>query len=200
MMFAHIFGIIFHPQTEWEKIAGLPDNDIKRLLPYPIIMALLPAVAFYFGTTQIGWKVIGDDITRLAPEIAISLTVLFYCALMGAVIFIGWMINWMAGTYDANSFIIKGVVLVAYAVTPIFLAGILAFYPIWWLDIFVATIACCYAARLLYLGVPPMMHVPEDRGFLYASAVFMMALVYMVVVLAATAILWEYVATPTFVD
>ena len=200
MMFNHVFGLLFHPQTEWEKIGSLPDKTVKRMLPYPIIMALIPAIGFYFGTTQVGWKIIGDDITRLAPESAIPLTVLFYCAIMGAVVFIGWMVDWMSGTYSADSYPIKGVVLVGYAVTPIFLAGALAFYPIWWLDIFVATIACSYAARLIYLGVPAMMHVPEDRGFLYASAVFMMALVYMVVVLTATAILWEYVATPTFVD
>lgn len=199
-MFNHIFGIIFSPQTEWGKIAALSDTQIKRMLPYPIIMALLPAIGFYVGTTQVGWKIIGDDVTRLSPESAIPLTVLFYCAIMGAVVFIGWMVNWMSSTYDANSFAIKGVVLIGYAVTPVFLAGALAFYPIWWLDILIATVACSYAARLLYLGVPPMMHVPEDRGFLYASAVFMIALVYMVVVLTATAILWEYVATPTFVD
>lgn len=199
-MFGHIFGIMFHPQNEWAKIAALSDKDIKRMLPYPIVMALLPAIGFYVGTTQVGWSIIGSEVTRLSPESAIPLTVLFYSAIIGAVIFIGWMVNWMSATYEAESFPIKGVVLMGYAITPIFLAGALAVYPVWWLDICVATVACCYAARLIYLGVPPMMHVSEDRGFLYASAVFMMALVYMVIVLTATAILWEYVATPTFID
>ena len=58
----------------------------------------------------------------------------------------------------------------------------------------------CYSIRLLYLGVPKLMQVPEDLGMLYASALFAVALVYAVVVLGATVILWEYVAAPVFVD
>lgn len=44
------------------------------------------------------------------------------------------------------------------------------------------------------------MHVPEELGMLYASALFAVALVYVVVVLGATVILWEYIAAPVFVD
>ena len=87
-----------------------------------------------------------------------------------------------------------------YACTPIFLAGAFGVYPVWWFDVLLATVACSYAIRLLYLGVPPVMRIPEDRGFLYASAVFMMALVYIVLVLVATVILWEFVTMPVFVD
>jgi len=199
-MFAHMFGVLFNPESEWHKMSVLPDKDVKKLLPFPIAMALLPAIAFYVGSTMTGWKVLGNDITRMTPDSAIPISVLFYAAIMGAVVFIGWMIHWMSATYDARSFVIKGVVLMGYACTPIFLAGLFAIYPVWWFDILLATAACGYAIRLVYLGVPAMMKVPEDRGFLYASAVFLVALVYMVVVLTATVILWEYVATPVFVD
>ena len=199
-MFGHIFGLFFNPDEEWKKIAALPDEEIKKRLPFPILMALIPAVAFYWGVTETGWRVLGNDVTRMTPGSAIPISVLFYIALMGAVVFIGWMIHWMSATYRAESFPIKGVVLMGYACTPIFLAGVFAVYPVWWFDILLATAACSYAMRLIYLGVPPMMHVPEDRGFLYASAVFAVALVYMVAVLVATAILWEYVAMPVFND
>ena len=199
-MFGYMFGILFNPVSEWQKLAALPDNELKKLLPYPIVMALIPAIAFYIGTTETGWTVLGDTVTRMTPGSAIPLSVLFYAAIMGAVIFIGWMIHWMSATYHAHSFIIKGVVLMGYACTPIFLAGAFAVYPVWWFDILLATAACSYAIRLLYLGVPPVMKVPEERGFLYASAVFLIALVYMVLVLTATVILWEYVATPVFDD
>ena len=84
--------------------------------------------------------------------------------------------------------------------TPVFLAGALAAYPIWWLDVIIAIGACSYAIRLMYLGVPEVMNVPEDLGFLYASAVFAVALVYVVAVLVATVLLWEYVAAPVFTD
>ena len=199
-MFGHMFGMLFSPDSEWQKVASLSDKEIKKLLPFPIVMALLPAIGFYIGTTEVGWSIIGDDVTRVTPGSAIPLAVLFYLAIMGAVVYIGWMIHWMSSTYDAKSFPIKGMVLMGYACTPIFLAGIAGIYPVWWLDILLATAACGYAIRLVYLGVPPMMSVPEDRGFLYASAVFLIALVYVVMVLVATAILWEYIAAPVFTD
>ena len=199
-MFAHMFYLLFKPRSEWQKMSALSDKEIKKRLLYPIVMTLLPVVAFYIGTTETGWKILGDDVTRITPASAIPLSVLFYVAIMGAVVSIGLMLNWMSATYGANSFAIKGIVLVGYACTPIFLAGIMGVYPIWWLDILLATAACGYAIRLIYLGIPPMMKVSEDRGFLYASAVFLVVLVYTVAVLGAIVILWEYVAAPVFTD
>ena len=87
-----------------------------------------------------------------------------------------------------------------YACTPIFLAGALAAYPVWWLNIMVGTGAAVYVIYMVYMAVPLLMGVPWDRGFLYASAVFMVALVYVVVVLVSMAIVWEYIATPVFID
>ena len=199
-MFGHIFGLLFAPTAEWRRLASLSEREIKKRLLYPLVMGAIPPVAFYWGTTRTGWAVMGDDPIRLTPDSALPLAVLFYAALVGGVAFIGWMMHWMSRTYDADSFPEKGVVFMGYAATPVFLAGALGVYPVWWLDILLATAACSYAIRLVYLGVPPFMKVPEERGILYASAVFAVALVYVVAVLSATTILWEYVATPVFDD
>jgi hypothetical protein len=142
-----------------------------------------------------GWQLI-----IVLAAITLPLAVLFYLALLSSIVAIGLMAHWMSKTYNAGSFPIKGMVLVGYANTPIFICGLLALYPVWWFDILIATVACCYSIRLLYMGVPKLMKIPDELGMLYASALFAVALVYMVVVLVATVILWEYVATPTFVD
>lgn len=199
-MIAHLFGLFQNPQAEWRKIAAEPEGAIKRSLIYFIFLGMLPAIAMFIGTTQTGWVVGDEEPIKITVASAIPLAVLFYAALMGGLIFIGWMVHWMSDTYSAESFPIKGIVLMGYAFVPIFLAGALAIYPVWWVDILLATAAFGYAIRLVYLGVPPMMKVPEDRGFLYASAVFMVALVYVVVVLVATIILWEYVTFPVFTN
>lgn len=199
-MIGQMFGLFQNPQEAWRKIAGQSDESIKRSLIYFIFLGMLPALGMFIGTTQTGWMVGDEGPIRITVASAIPLAVLFYIALMGGVVFIGWMVHWMSETYHAESFPIKGVVMMGYAFVPIFLAGILAVYPIWWIDILLATAAFGYAIRLVYLGVPAMMKVPEDRGFLYASAVFMVALVYVVLVLVATIILWEYVTFPVFTD
>tara|TARA_R110000822_G_scaffold159476_24_gene299531 strand:- start:55868 stop:56467 length:600 start_codon:yes stop_codon:yes gene_type:complete len=199
-MIGHIFGLLHDPQSEWKKIAGLPDEELKRMTIYFIFLGMLPAIGFYIGTTQFGWTIAGGDPVRITEASAIPLAVLFYIALMGAVLFIGLMVHRMSKTYSAETHAYKGFVFMGLCCTPVFLAGICAAYPIWWLDVVIATAACSYAIRLIYLGIPHMMKVPEDLGFLYASAVFAAALVYVVFVLVATVLLWEYVAAPVFTN
>lgn len=199
-MFNHVVGLMFSPRSEWEKIGELSDDQIKRLLPYPIVMSLLPALGFYIGTTKVGWSVLNENMVRVTEASAIPLAVLTYIALLGAIIFIGLMVNWMSRTYQVETFPIKGIVAMAYAATPIFLAGALAAYPVWWLDILLGTAAGVYTIYLVYMAIPIMMHVPRSLGFLYASAVFMVALVYIVIVLVGITIVWEHIATPVFLD
>jgi hypothetical protein len=178
-----LIGILFSPQATWSTLAQESDSNIKSRLLLILLMAAIPPLSFYYGTTQIGWHS-GGELTKITAASAIPLMVLFYLALVASVVVIGLMTHWMSKTYNAQSFPIKGMVLIGMANTPIFLA----------------TAACCYSIRLLYLGVPKLMQVPEDLGMLYASALFAVALVYAVVVLGATVILWEYVAAPVFVD
>lgn len=199
-MISHMFGLLHDPQSEWKKIAELSDEALKKMSIYFIFLGMIPAIGFYIGTTQFGWTIGDGEPIRITEESAIPLVVLFYIALMGALVFIGLMVHWMSKTYSASLHAYKGFVFMGLCSTPVFLAGALAAYPIWWLDIIVATAACSYAIRLIYLGIPDMMKVPEDLGFLYASAVFAVALVYVVVVLVATVLLWEYVAAPVFTD
>ena len=194
-----LIGILFSPQATWSALAEESDSNIKSRLLLILLMAAIPPLSFYYGTTQIGWHS-GGELIKVSGPSAIPLMVLFYLALVASVVVIGLMTHWMSKTYNAQSFPIKGMVLIGLANTPIFLAGLLALYPVWWFDILIATAACCYTIRLLYLGVPKLMQVPEELGMLYASALFAVALVYVVVVLGATVILWEYVAAPVFVD
>lgn len=195
-----IITILFNPRAAWASLASKSDESIKARLLLVLALATIPPIGFYFGATRIGWSIADSHLTAVTPASAIPLAVLFYLALVASMVVIGLAAHWMSQTYNASSFPLKGVVMVGYANLPIFFAGFLAFRPVWWFDIIVATLACCYTIRLLYLGVPPMMKVPEDRGMLYASALFAVALVYAVAVLVATVILWEYVAAPVFVD
>jgi len=198
-MLGNIPGLLWNPRSEWKKLSLLSDENIKRRLLYFPIMALLPPIGFYFGTTQVGWSILGNEQVRLTEASAIPLAVLFYLALVCSVVGIGMAIHWMSKTYRGDSFLAKDIVLVGYAETPIFLSGLAAVVPNLWVDIILATAACSYMMYHLYVSIPIMLRVPEDRGFLYASAIFLMSMVAAVMVIGATAILWEYVATPEFI-
>jgi hypothetical protein len=110
----------------------------------------------------------------------------------------GWMIQWMAGTYGAKPMLSQSVVLAAYTATPLFLIGLMELYPVLWLNMVVGIPALAYTVYLLYTGVPVMMGISEDRGFLFSSAVLAVGLVAFVALLAATALLWGMGLEPTF--
>ncbi|MFT4928694.1 MAG: hypothetical protein ACI8WB_004814 [Phenylobacterium sp.] len=194
----HILGLFTHPQREWLKIGKDNDSIIKHYLGFIIIIALIPVVGWYYGLTQIGWT-LGDHLIKITEDSALRVLALFYLAMLGGVGMLGFMVHWMADTYKAETTYAKGVGIAAYSCTPLFIAGACGFYPILWLDIILVTAAACYAVYLLYLGVPTVLDIPKERGYLFASAMIAVGLVMTVALMGATVILWSMGAMPVFV-
>jgi hypothetical protein len=110
------------------------------------------------------------------------------------------MIHWMGKTYGTEQPLPRCMSLAAYVATPMFFVGIFEIMPILWLNFVLGLPALAYTVYLLYTGVPVMMEISEERGFLFSSAVLAVGLVTLVTVLAATAILWGSGFAPQFVD
>ena len=60
-MIQHTFGLLVKPSAQWRAIADLPESSFRTLILYPCFLAILPAVAWYYGTSQVGWTV-GDRV------------------------------------------------------------------------------------------------------------------------------------------
>jgi len=192
-------GLLTKPSQTWNKLAQLDDKQVRRQLPYIAIMALLPAIAWYVGTTVVGWRVSENSlVSTIVPESALPLMALFYIALVASVVITGFLITWMSETFGAKCIPERGILLAGYAATPIFIAGIAGIAPLLWLDLLIATAAMCYAIYLLYSGVPKVMKVNEEQGFMFASSILAATLVIVVAVMAATVIMWDFVAMPIF--
>ncbi|QFT53610.1 Yip1 family protein [Microbulbifer sp. THAF38] len=197
-MLTHMFGLMLQPRKQWELIGSLPENKLRRQIPYVVILALFPAVAWYFGTTQVGWSIGTGNPVKITGQSALELVAVFYFTMVLAVVSIGYFIHWMARTYGAETHPMKGIVVAGFTATPIFLAGIAGIYPVLWLDILLATVAVAYAVYLLYLGIPIVMGVSEERGFLFASAIITVSLVIAVMIMVGTVLFWSYVSAPVF--
>lgn len=196
----HVIGILFRPHEEWQKIRDRNDTALSHYIRYLILIALLPPVAWYFGSTEIGWTLTGRQI-KLVPESAMQIMILFYISILVGIGVLGYMVHWMSETYEAkDSSFSKGVSIAAYTCTPMFICGAIGFYPILWLDILLGVAAACYTVYLLYIGVPIVMEIPKERGFLFASAMVAVGLVLCVALMGATVILWELGAMPVFTD
>lgn len=200
-MIQHTIGLLTKPSEQWKTIAELPDEKLRILVLYPFLFALPTAVAWFYGTTQVGWTVPGaESPTYLVTESARLLCILFYWAMIGCVCVIGYFIHWMAETYGAESSVAKGIVITGLAATPMFLAGLVGFYPLMWVDLLVGVGAVCWSVYLMYLGIPIIMNIPEERGFLFSSAVMGVALVILICLMVGSVILWDFGAAPLFTD
>lgn len=200
-MIQHTFGLLIRPTHQWREIAALTPNRLNLLLLYPVIMAVLPAVAWYYGTTVVGWTVgqHGEPI-KLTQASALQICVLFYFAMVCCIAGIGYFIHWMAATYGAQSSIAKGVVIAGFTATPLFIAGLSGFHPLLWLDMLVGAAAVSWSVFLLYLGIPIVMDIPKERGFLFSSAVLAIAMVILICLMVGSVILWDLGAAPAFTD
>jgi hypothetical protein len=200
-MLQHAFGILTKPSSEWNRLAELSENSRAIMLLYPMLWAILPAVAWYFGTTQVGWTVgSGDSVIKLTEGSAKLISFLFYGGMVTCVAAIGYFIHWMSETYGAESSLTKGIMIASICATPLFIAGAVGFYPILWLDMLVGVFAISWSTYLLFTGIPVVMRIPETRGFLFASAVIGVALVILICLMVGSVMLWEWGATPSFTD
>lgn len=193
-------SLLFSPRQGWQRLARSAPSSLAASLLYPALFALLPAVAWFDGATRVGWRVGGETAVRLTQASAVPIIVLFYCAMLAAVVGIGGMVHWMARTYGAASTLARGIALAGYTATPLFVAGLVGFYPWVMFDLVIGLIAICHAVYLLYIGIPIVMQIPEERGFLFASAVIAVCLVIFIAIMGATVLLWDMGATPVFTD
>ena len=67
-----------------------------------MLLALVPAVSGFIGTTQIGWQIGAGAPVKLTTESALLIAVLYYLAMLVAVASVGWAIHWMSRTYGSE--------------------------------------------------------------------------------------------------
>ncbi|MFV1997647.1 MAG: Yip1 family protein [Acidiferrobacterales bacterium] len=198
MVLDHVWGLFAHPKEEWKDIRDQHCSVTRCYCSHVLFLAAIPAVAGLIGTSQVGWSVAGDTPVKLEFNSALQISIIFYFAMLATVFAIGKMVHWMGQTYGAEQTLPQCIALAAYTATPLFLVGVMLFYPIPWLIFLVGIFALSYTVYLLYLGLPVMMGVDQDKGFLFSSAVLAVGLVVLVGLLAVTVILWSTGIGPVF--
>lgn len=199
-MIGNALGLLFKPKTQWQAIADKDSFSLISSVFYTAILAIIPAVAWLYGVTEIGWAVGDGDRIRMTWDSATIIIILFYITMVLAVCAIGYMIHWMSKTYGTDSSTAKGIAIAGFSATPLFIAGAIGFLPVFWLALLLGVSAVSYAVYLLYLGIPIVMKIPEERGFLFSSAVIAICLVFLIGIMTGSVILWEMGAAPTFTD
>lgn len=192
-------AILLRPTQAWFAIGESATSVLRVLVTHTVPWALVPALCWYYGVTHVGWQFGEEPPLKISAESAQKICALFYIAMLVGVTVLGYMVHWMAATYAASrSTFARGVAIATYTATPYFVAGLLGLQPSLWFDIAVGVAVAWHCLYLLYLGVPIVMQIPAERGFLFASAVVAIALVGVVAMMGSTALLWDFGAEPRY--
>ncbi|MDF2178061.1 Yip1 family protein [Aliiglaciecola sp. CAU 1673] len=199
MILNHLWGLYTHPKEEWHSIEQRHEG-IGQSLTHILIVALVPALCAYYSAAHLGWSIGVGDLIKLTEQSALLMSAAMYVALVAGVFALAYLIHWMAQTFDANPSFTQSLELAAYTATPLFMVGFAAFYPVLWFVMMVGLVGLTYSVYLLYSGTPIIMNIPEEKGFIYSSSVVTCGLVLLVIIMAASVILWSMGLGPVYMS
>lgn len=197
-MFGHVIGLFTSPVSEWQRIRQKLENDSCQYTALVFLLALIPPVCGFIGTTQFGWKIGTETPVKLTVSSALTIAVAYYFAIVIGIFAVGYMIKWMGQTYVKKVGMSEAVALASFVAVPLLLVGVFEIFPILWVNFLVGLMALGYSVFLLYTGLPILMDLPREKGFLYSTAVLGVGMVALVAMLIVTALLWGVGLSPTF--
>ncbi|CAK9888842.1 MULTISPECIES: Yip1 family protein [Pseudomonas] len=197
-MSTHLVQLFTHPDDAWMEIRQEEELHPRHYLPHLLLMALIPALCLFIGTTSIGWSLAGTERVRLSVASAAELGVLLYAASVVGVMIMGGFIRWMSRTFDARPSLNQCIGFAAYTATPYFVAGVAGLYPGRWLALIVLGAASAYATFLLYVGLPTFLRLRKEDGLLYSTSVWAVGLLVLVTILVAMILFWFNVLSPEY--
>ena len=198
-MTASLVKLFTQPKQAWRDIRAQEDESPRQYLPHLVLLALIPAICLFIGTTQVGWSLARGERVWLETASALQLCALLYVATLIGVALMGVFIRWMSRTFEARPTLNQCVGFATYVATPYFLAGLAGLYPSRWLAILVLGLASAYSTLLLFVGTGTFMRLPEGKAPLYAAAVWGVGLLVLVTLLISTILLWYNGLTPEYV-
>ncbi|MCG9696217.1 Yip1 family protein [Shewanella sp. Isolate11] len=197
MILNHLMGLYTHPKEEWHTIEK-NHEAVKSSLSHVLLIALIPTICTFIASTKIGWNLGVSEPLFLTANSALMMSVSMYFGLIAGVFGLAYLAFWMAKTFDASPSFTQALELASYTATPLFMVGLAALYPSLWFMMVVGLAGLTYSVYLLYTGVPIIMNIPEEKGFIYASSVVTAGLVLLVALMASSIILWSFGLGPMY--
>jgi len=155
-----VTNILTKPADEWRVIAGESATVEGLMRNYAAPLAAIPAIGIFIGYTIVGVSVpLLGTIRYGIVRGFVSACLAFVFALVGA-----WInaivVEKLAPTFQSRGDTAQALKLVVYAMTPVWIAGILNLVPL--LGI-LGIVAGLYAIYIFYLGLPVLMGTPADK-------------------------------------
>jgi hypothetical protein len=179
-----VVNILKSPKTEWPVIAG-ESTDVGTLYrQYIIPLSAIPAVAAFIGQTFVGTPVpLMGTVRSSFMQGLVGLIVGYVLGLVGCYV-AAFVIEWLAPKFKSSGSRAEALKLVAYAYTPVWVAGVLNILPLLGMLVLLAGL---YSIYLFYLGMTPVMKTPADQVIPYMIVSALVMIVIGIVIGAITA-------------
>jgi hypothetical protein len=167
---ARIRNIVADPRGEWPLIATEPVLAMRLFVGYVALLAAIPAIAGFIGSSLIGVSV---SIGRLHDplEIGVLRAVISYLFSFVIVYLTALAIDVMAPLFQTQRNLTGALKLAVYSFTPVWLIGIVLAVP----GLRFLSILGLYALRLIWTGLPPLMGTPRPKILPYALSIVVAA-------------------------
>jgi hypothetical protein len=170
-LIVRVRNLLVEPRTEWQLIASDPP-DLRPMLRYVAILALIPAVAGYIGSTYVGTEVSAGRFHDALPTGLIK-ALISYVFSFAIVYLTALATDAIAPVFGAQRNFNNALKLAVYSYTPVWLLGIVLLVP----GLRFLTLLGLYALRLLWAGLPPLMGPPRNKVLQYSIAIAVIAFV-----------------------
>lgn len=197
-MAPHFVTLFTRPDAAWHEIRQEEERNSVHYLGHLLLLALIPAVALFVGTTETGWSLAEGETVRLDTRSALILSLMIYLTTLLGTAILGGFIRWMSRTFETRPTLNQCIGFAAYTATPLFFAGLAALYPTRWLAVAVLGAACAYSTFLLFVGLPTFMRTRQNQGLVYAGSVWAVAVLVLVTLLVSAILHWQTTFEPVY--
>lgn len=173
--------LLLEPRAEWAAIADERTSVQELYTRYVMVLAAIGPAATFVGVAVIGVSGFGFHY-RLPLGAALAAAVLGYGMSLASVYVIAAIVDGLAPGFGGERDFLRAFKLAAHAPTALWLAGIFQLVPVLGL----LSIVGLYSLYLLWLGLPVLMRVPDDKAIAYLIVVVVASLVAMAVIWTVT--------------
>jgi Yip1-like protein len=170
--------LVLEPQREWQAIDEETATVQDLFTGYVMILAAIPAVASFIGLSIVGIGAWGSTY-RVPLGAGVTHLIAVYLMSLGAVYVLALVIEGLAPKFEGKRDFEQALKVAAYVPTPAWLAGIFNVIPALWIIGFFLSL---YSLYLLFLGLPRLTRVPENKAIPFLVVVFIATIIICVAI------------------
>jgi hypothetical protein len=174
-------AMLLDPLAEWARVERETGDPAYVLSRYVAVLALVPAVFGFIGTSIIGVIVPGAGLVRILVFDGLFGAIFGYVMACATVLLLGLIIDVAAPLFGGRRDFDSAFKLAVYSFTPVWLAGIFLVLP----GLRFLILTGFYGAYILWLGLPRLIKTPEQKSPSFAVAIVVCAC--LLIYIAATA-------------